>query len=68
LKVQIGACLEWKGPAKPISGLVHIHGDKDRLMPIASIKEAKVVKGGGHFMVFANAKEVQDLLVEALQG
>jgi pimeloyl-ACP methyl ester carboxylesterase len=67
LKVQIGACVDWKGPAKPIPGLVHIHGDKDRLMPIASIKGAKVVKEGGHFMVFANAKAVQDRLMKALQ-
>lgn len=58
LKVQINACLSWEGPAKPVDRLVHIHGDQDRLMPIAYIKDPVVIKGGGHFMVFNKADEV----------
>lgn len=66
LKVQIAACLDWKGPAAPVAGLVHIHGDNDRLMPISSVKGAKVVPDGGHFMVFSKAREVEERLLAAL--
>ncbi|HRH68611.1 MAG TPA: alpha/beta hydrolase [Flavobacteriales bacterium] len=62
LKAQINACLSWNGPAEPVKHLVHIHGDRDRLMPIAHVKDAHVVNGGSHFMVFNKAKEVGELL------
>jgi pimeloyl-ACP methyl ester carboxylesterase len=68
MKVQIAACLDWKGPSAPVPDLVHIHGDTDRLMPISSIQGAKVVPDGGHFMVFSKAQEVQQLVLEALHN
>lgn len=67
MKVQIAACLDWKGPSAPVPDLVHFHGDTDRLMPISSIQGAKVVPDGGHFMVFSKAQEVQQLVLEALR-
>jgi len=66
LKGQINACLSWSGPSEPVKGLVHIHGDKDRLMPIANVKEAHVISGGSHFMVFNKAQEVGDQVKRAL--
>lgn len=62
LKIQINACLAWEGPATRVERLVHIHGDADRLMPIAYIKDPMVIKGGGHFMVFNKAGEVSAAL------
>lgn len=58
VRVQIAAVLGWEGPAQPVPRLTHIHGDQDRLMPIAHIKDAQVIKGGGHFMVFNRAGEL----------
>ncbi|HRD54171.1 MAG TPA: alpha/beta hydrolase [Flavobacteriales bacterium] len=58
VRVQIAAVLGWERPAQPAARLVHIHADQDRLMPISPIKDAIVVKGGGHFMVFNRADEV----------
>lgn len=68
LKVQTGAVLDWQGPTTPVEPLVHIHGDKDRLMPIASIgPPVHRVKGGGHFMVVTHAAEVSKRILQALQ-
>jgi surfactin synthase thioesterase subunit len=58
VRVQIAAVLGWEGPAAPMPGLVHIHGDHDRLMPIVHIGSPVVIMGGGHFMVFNRAAEV----------
>lgn len=66
LKVQINACLCWDGPATRVEGLVHIHGDHDRLMPIGYIEQPVLVKGGGHFMVFDRAAEVSERIRSAL--
>ncbi|MBX2972810.1 MAG: alpha/beta hydrolase [Flavobacteriales bacterium] len=68
LKAQINACLTWDGPATPVKDLVHIHGDHDRLMPIANIHGAWVIEGGSHFMVYNKAKAVGEELRKALQG
>jgi len=62
LKGQINACVSWGGPAEPVQHLVHIHGDRDRLMPIANVKDARIVTGGSHFMVFNKAQEVGELV------
>jgi pimeloyl-ACP methyl ester carboxylesterase len=67
LRVQISACLHWEGPAQPVPGLVHLHGDRDRLMPLANIQGAQIVKGGGHFMVFSHGAEVSALVAKALE-
>ena len=66
LRIQIAACLEWQGPQAPVGPLTHIHGDKDHLMPLSSIKDAVTVKGGGHFMVYAQAQEVAHKVMEVL--
>lgn len=66
LKTQINACVTWEGPAKPVEHLVHIHGDHDRLMPIAQVKGAIAIPGGSHFMVLAQPKAVQEQVLTAL--
>ncbi len=68
LQVQIDAALNWNGPPAPVRELVHIHGDSDRLMPIATIKGALVVKGGGHFMVYTLGEKVSALVRLAIPG
>ncbi|MBK6752716.1 MAG: alpha/beta fold hydrolase [Flavobacteriales bacterium] len=67
LRVMIDAIVHWDGPPAPIPGLVHIHGDKDRLMPISLIRGARVIHGGTHFMVYAKGKEVSAAVMDALR-
>ena len=66
LRAQVGAALGWEGA--PPHRLVHIHGDQDRLMPIANIVAPIVVKGGTHMMVFSRAEEVSTLVRSALSA
>ncbi|MBV6403760.1 MAG: alpha/beta hydrolase [Flavobacteriales bacterium] len=65
---QVDAVLRWNGPAKPVAGLVHLHGDRDHLMPLGPIRDAVVVKGGGHLMVHTLAPTISALLQRALAG
>lgn len=66
LRVMVAAVLSWNGPSTTVNDLVHIHGDKDRLMPIGSIKDPVVIKGGTHFMVFSKAGAVGAAVRRAL--
>jgi len=66
LKAQVSAVMDWKGLPMPIEGLLHIHGDQDRLMPLISIQGAEVVPGGTHLMVYSKAREVEAILLERL--
>jgi len=68
VRVQIAALLGWEGPSSPVPSLVHIHGDHDRLMPIAPIEDAIMIKGGGHFMVFNRAAEVGSAIRSVLSS
>ncbi len=68
LRVQVDAVLRWNGPAVPVEGLVHLHGDRDRLMPLGPIRGAVVVKGGGHLMVHTLAPTISALVQRALAG
>ncbi|MBK9149072.1 MAG: alpha/beta hydrolase [Flavobacteriales bacterium] len=68
LRIQIAAVLGWEGPAQPVKGLAHIHGDHDRLMPIAHVKAPVVIPGGGHFMVFNRALEVSSAVQRQLSS
>lgn len=40
----------------------HIHGDKDELFPFKKIKNAHLVKGGNHFMVFTRGHEISKII------
>lgn len=68
LRTQINACLSWNGPAIPVKDLVHIHGDRDRLMPFANIRHAQRIEGGTHFMVHSRANEVGEAVRAALRA
>lgn len=68
LKRQINACLTWNGPAVPVRSITHIHGDRDRLMPISHVKDAVLIKGGSHFMVYNKAQEVGEAVKATLRA
>ncbi|WP_333864496.1 alpha/beta fold hydrolase [Sphingobacterium sp.] len=57
--------LQWKNRFIP-GNLIHIHGDKDRIMPINCLKPSFVIKGAGHFITVTHAAEVEKLLREIL--
>jgi len=57
--------VRWKNTECP-ARFTHIHGTKDRLFRVSSIKNAVLVKGGGHFMMLSQADDVSRLLREQL--
>lgn len=65
VKWSIGAILGWKTRVRP-KNLYHIHGDRDKILPIRYTRPDAVVKNGSHFMVWTKAREVSLLLAQAL--
>ena len=52
---SIDQIVNWK-EGEPIPNLVHIHGDKDVVFPIANIKNCITVKNGTHTMIIHRFK------------
>ncbi|ASV31892.1 alpha/beta hydrolase [Maribacter cobaltidurans] len=51
----IDQMVNWRQTEYP-KGLIHIHGDKDAVFPIANISDCKIVKNGTHTMIIHRAK------------
>lgn len=66
IRVMVRAALAWKGAE--VKDLVHIHGDRDALMPVRCIKDAIVIKVGTHMMVYTMAGEVSAAVRSALSA
>lgn len=65
---SIGQLCKWDNDHVP-KEYIHIHGNKDRLLPLRYIQgKVKVVEGGTHWMVVDRAKEVVQLIREYLKG
>jgi esterase/lipase len=61
VKWAIGAVLAWKNETVP-HNVYHLIGDKDMVFSYTRIKDATVIKGGTHIMVFDKAKQVNKIL------
>jgi len=56
-KWAVDKIVHWENTHIPVNCL-HIHGDKDRLIPIQNVDYTIRIKGGGHFMVWNKASEL----------
>ena len=65
LKRTIHAIIHWKNNEVP-ENYVHIHGDRDRTLPIRWVKDVTRVAGGSHMMVLMRSEDVSRLVMEAL--
>ncbi|MEO8887093.1 MAG: alpha/beta hydrolase [Mucilaginibacter sp.] len=65
LKWAMAASLKWKNNIVP-ANVYHITGDKDLIFPCKKIKDATVIKGGTHIMIFDKAKQVNKLIKSIL--
>ena len=63
----IGAILTWKDKIRP-DHLYHIHGDRDKILPLLNTKPNVVIENGSHFMVWTHASTVSSAIAEALNG
>lgn len=67
LKWSMGAVLKWKNKIVPPS-IYHIVGDNDYVFDHKKIKDAMIVKGGTHIMVFDKTKEINQLIAKILNN
>jgi len=67
LNWAMGAVLKWKNKVIP-PNIYHIAGDSDYIFDHKKIKDAVIVKGGTHIMVFDRAKEINQLIAKALNS
>lgn len=65
IKWAMGAALHWNNKIVP-PYIHHISGDKDLVFPSKYLKNATIVKGGSHIMIFDKAEEINKLLKEIL--
>lgn len=65
LKWAIGKIANWKNADLP-NNIFHIHGDSDRILPVAFVKADVVVQDGGHFMTLNKAEELTRILRKKL--
>lgn len=47
--------------------IIHVHGDKDGIFPIKSIKNCIIVPGGTHIMILNKAKKINAILIDILK-
>src|SRR6185437_11427194 len=60
VKWAMGAALHWNNTIIP-PNIYQITGDKDRIFSFKKIKNAIIIKGGTHIMIFDKAKEINKL-------
>lgn len=66
MKWAMKAVLSWDNTVIP-PNVVQIIGDKDLVFPYKKIKDAVVIKGGTHIMIFDRAKEINRILKKVLK-
>ena len=62
-KWAIDSILKWNRTESP-SGIVRIHGGKDKVLPIRYAKVDYLIHDGGHFMIFNRAERISGILRE----
>jgi len=66
LKWAMAATLKWDNKTIP-KNVIQITGDKDLVFSYKRIKDAIIVKGGTHIMIFERAREVTKILKRILK-
>jgi pimeloyl-ACP methyl ester carboxylesterase len=66
MKWAMGAALHWDNKIIP-PNLYQITGDKDLMFSYKRIKDATIIKGGTHIMIFDRAKEINKILKRILK-
>ena len=65
MKWSFGAILNWGNTVIP-PNVYQIIGDRDEIFPYIKQKEAEVIKGGTHLMIFDRADEVNQFIAKVL--
>lgn len=65
IRWSLNEILHWNQSDR-VSGLIHIHGSNDHLLPCRYTRADYVVQKGGHLMVMNKAKDVNKILHDIL--
>lgn len=66
LRRTIGMIINWSRAEYPKT-IVHIHGNKDKTIPIRNVEYHYLVKGGSHMMVLTRGEEISQILHQILR-
>lgn len=66
-KWAIHEIINWENETMP-DRCIHIHGSKDRIIPIKNVKADYVIDGGGHFMTVNRAAEIGKIIRDLLKN
>jgi pimeloyl-ACP methyl ester carboxylesterase len=50
----------WNQPSGPQAPFAHLHGSKDHVFPARYLKDATLISGSNHFMVYQQAPQVSE--------
>ncbi len=67
LQWAINAILTWENEYRP-SNLIHIHGARDRILPLGNTSCDFVLESAGHLMTLNRAVELSGIIQEILKG
>jgi pimeloyl-ACP methyl ester carboxylesterase len=65
IRWSLEAIIKWEQQER-LPGLVHLHGDRDHLLPVKYTHPDYIIHNGGHLMVMNKAAEVNKILSEVL--
>lgn len=65
LEWAVDRIVKWQNVSK-VQNLVHIHGTKDRILPLRYVNSNYKIEEGGHLMTLSHAKEIMSILRQEL--
>lgn len=66
LEWAVDQVLNWRNEWMP-EGIVHIHGDKDKIFPLKKVTANHIIKDGTHMMIFNRAEDISDIITRELK-
>jgi hypothetical protein len=62
---SLDCIVRWQNEQYP-ENVVHIHGSKDHVLPLRKIRNAHVLPGGSHCMVYLRADELSQFILSQI--
>jgi pimeloyl-ACP methyl ester carboxylesterase len=59
------AIMEWPGCPNPGAPVIHIHGDRDWVIPMKRVRADRIIRGGMHVLNMSHPSEVNAFIAEA---
>lgn len=62
----VNEIVNWKNNILPENAF-HIHGDRDKIIPLRNVKTDYIIKNGGHLMTVSHSREISELVQQLVQ-